>query len=130
MKNREFYKEEILSYIADGDIKFCTSFIQPNILKSLNTNCNDIGCHQCNLFFHIWLEEEYEPPTEPEVDWTKVEVDTPILVSLDGTKWHPRYFAKFENNEVHTWANGSTSWSVDNQTTTSYWKYAKLAEKE
>ena len=27
----------------------------------------------------IWLLEEYKEPEEPETDWNKVKVDTPIL---------------------------------------------------
>ena len=66
-------------------------------------------------------------PEEPEVDWTKVPVDTPILVR-NGTDptWHRRYFAKYEDGMVYTWAEGKTSWSSNGRIVR--WDYAKLAE--
>ena len=63
------------------------------------------------------------------VDWSKVKVDTPILVSFDGCNWFKKYFAKVQNNTVYSWDNGATSWSVRNKEyCVTSWKYAKLAE--
>ena len=40
---------------------------------------------------------KYAEPEEPEVDWSKVEVDTPILVrNTDNEEWNKRYFARYE----------------------------------
>ena len=65
----------------------------------------------------------------PEVDWSKVAVDTPILVrDRDGDAWRPRYFAKYENDQICTWGNGATSWSGDGSM--SCWNEAKLAEDD
>ena len=65
--------------------------------------------------------------SELEIDWSKVEVDTPILVkfSEDG-KWTRRHFAKFEKGRVYAWDNGGTSYTCDS---CSLWNYAELAEK-
>ena len=61
------------------------------------------------------------------VDWSKVVVDTPIFVRMkDEEPWVRRHFAKYENEKVYTWANGTTSWS-NNCEKCNYWKYAKLA---
>ncbi len=63
------------------------------------------------------------------VDWSKVEVDTPVLVSFDGCNWFKKYFAKVQNDTVYTWDNGATSWSVSNKEyCVTSWRYAKLAE--
>lgn len=63
------------------------------------------------------------------VDWSKVKVDTPVLVSFDGCNWFKKYFAKVQNNTVYTWDNGATSWSVSNKEyCVTSWRYAKLAE--
>ena len=62
------------------------------------------------------------------VDWSKVKVDTPILVSLDGELWFCRYFADFKNGIVYTWSNGATSWSVSKKEYKHAWGFAKLAE--
>lgn len=63
------------------------------------------------------------------VDWSKVKVDTPILVrELDGCPWKKRYFAFFDGRIVQAWKYGATSWSVGNKKDTISWPYAKLAE--
>lgn len=99
--------------------------------------CSDIhGCKAC-LFDHPiyhdckperreeWANSEY---VEPPVDWSKVAVDTPILVrDYDYQDWFKRHFAKFENGVVFSWAEGSTSWSAERSVR---WKQAKLAESE
>lgn len=48
---------------------------------------------------------------EESIDWSKVKVDTPILVSTDGKTWFNRYFAEYKDGEVFFWNNGATSWS-------------------
>lgn len=60
------------------------------------------------------------------VDWSKVEVDTPILVRNDGIVWVRSYFAEYKNGKVRTYFNGATSWSSDGRMVS--WDYAKLAE--
>ena len=63
------------------------------------------------------------------VDWSKVAVDTPILVSVDGKYWCKRYFASFDGCDVLAWKYGATSWSVENAEDEVFkWNYAKLAE--
>lgn len=63
------------------------------------------------------------------VDWSKVPVDTPILVSDEKHEdWVKRYFAFFENGKVYAWVAGATSWSADNNRDASHWEIAKLAE--
>ena len=73
----------------------------------------------------LWLLEDYEGP---ETDWSKVAVDTPILVrySEDG-EWLRRHFAKYENGIVYAWKDAFTSWTGDRVTP---WELAKLAESE
>ena len=120
MKNYEKYADEIREY--DGD-DFCCSFIRPYILKA--DNCSDMPCSRCQMLQMLWLLEDCE---ESEVDWSKVKVDTPLLVRnyING-EWSKRYFAKYEDGKVYTWINGRTSW---NETGIYTWKYAKLAEPE
>lgn len=62
------------------------------------------------------------------VDWLKVKVDTPVLVSSNGIKWHKRYFAKADYLDVWVWDNGATSWSVDSDKNVTTWTHIKLAE--
>nr|DAY43498.1 MAG TPA: hypothetical protein [Caudoviricetes sp.] len=62
------------------------------------------------------------------VDWSKVKVDTPILVSNDNKEWIKRYFARYENGNVYGWLNGKTSWTAICELSIGHWNYAKLAE--
>ena len=123
MKNYEKYKDEIRKYKGEN---FCDDFIAPYILK-LN-KCNLDDCGSCNMLQYIWLMEDYK---EPEVDWSKVAVDTPILVrqTKDG-EWLRRHFAKYEGGIVYTWKDALTSWTVLHDEDVTAWKFAKLAESE
>ena len=124
MKNYEKYADEIREYKGEA---FCNDFVQPYILKQ--DDCAGMDCDQCSMLKLIWLLEEYE---EPKVDWSKVEVDTPILVRINEDKeWERRYFAKYENGVVYAWNSGCTSWTTHCMTACmTPWKYAKLAEDE
>jgi hypothetical protein len=77
-----------------------------------------------------WLEKEYVEP-EQQVDWSKVKVDTPILVKRSKeAEWERRYFAKFVDGKVCAWMGGATSWTADSEYRMNFWEYAKLAESE
>ncbi|MDU3601428.1 MAG: hypothetical protein E7F96_03875 [Veillonella sp.] len=63
------------------------------------------------------------------VDWSKVAVDTPILVKqYEQDKWEKRHFAYFKDERVYAWLCGATSWSADYEGDTTDWNLAKLAE--
>lgn len=63
------------------------------------------------------------------VDWSKVAVDTPILVrDFENMKWGKRHFAFFKDGKVYTWNGGVTSWTCENPNCVMSWVYAKLAE--
>ena len=124
MKNYEKYADEIRECNSHN---FCDDFIRPYILKS--DNCNGLGCTHCHTLQAVWLLKDYEEPEEPEIDWSKVEVDAPILVrdDEDVDMWWRRHFAKYENGQVYAWDSGSTSWTENGMTN---WNFAKLAESE
>lgn len=120
MKNYEKYADEIREYKG---VEFCEAFIIPNILKS--DNCAGMTCYKCRMLQTLWLLEDCE---ESEVDWSKIKVDTPILVRQGKTgDWLERHFAKYENGNVYAWVDGQTSWTGADEIK---WKYAKLAEGE
>ena len=82
----------------------------------------------CESYLEEWLFSEYE---EPGVDWSKVKVDTPILVKRSKeAEWERRYFAKFVDGKVYAWMGGATSWTADSEYRMNFWEYAKLAESE
>ena len=65
---------------------------------------------------------------ENKTDWSKVLVDTPILVKDElAPKWIHRHFAKYENGKVFAWANGPTSWSARDSVCVD-WECARLCE--
>lgn len=70
-------------------------------------------------------------PWEKPVDWSKVEVDTKILVkSLENDDWCKRHFAKFENGMVYAWTCGLTSYTAIRSDDVTEWSFAKLAEED
>ena len=121
MKNYVKYAEKIRKYKGEA---FCNDFVRPYILKQ--DDCCGMDCGQCNMISLMWLMKEYE---ELEVDWSKVEVDTPILVrNSEYGEWFKRHFAEYKNGKVYTWNNGYTSWTAGGDM--GAWKCAKLAETE
>lgn len=63
------------------------------------------------------------------VDWSKVKVDTPILVKqYEQDEWEKRHFAYFKDGKVCAWLCGATSWSADYEGDTTDWNFVKLAE--
>nr|DAG30662.1 MAG TPA: hypothetical protein [Caudoviricetes sp.] len=131
MTNREKYAEQILDIACSGT----RIAVKKNAMEPVP--CQDIPCADCYLRLKKgsmcedackeWCESEYE---EPSIDWSKIPVDTPILVKyIENDEWRRRYFAEFKDGVVYTWKDGKTSWSslgfdkVD-------WEYAKLADDE
>ena len=123
MKNYEKYADVVKTY--NNGSSYCEEIIIPNVLKPLGKSCIGTSCSVCYSLTTLWLMEEYE---EPEVDWSKVKVDTPILVRQGKNgEWFERHFAKYENGNVYAWVDGQTSWTGADEIK---WKYAKLAESE
>ena len=127
MTNKEKYADKIIDIairsklaLKDGKPVPCTSMKCSECgFFSVDYSCRHKACE--------WLNSEY---VAPPVDWSKVAVDTPILVRDSGENaWRKRYFAKYEYNTVYAWCEGATSWSADSGNVT-YWKFAKLAESE
>lgn len=126
MLNREKYAKEILDIACNGDKIAVRNGKMTSCDNLLCKDC-DFGYSNCNEKILKWANSEY---VEPPVDWSKVAVDTPILVrDYEGCMWVRRYFAKYEDNMVYAWENGATSWSADNSNITD-WGMAKLAESE
>ena len=61
------------------------------------------------------------------MDWSKVPIDTPVIVSDDGKRWHRRYFAGMRDGKPKVYDAGATSWSVEDNLTW-VWRFVKLAE--
>lgn len=130
MLNIEYYKDKLVEL----------GVIDPDRLAVISEQlqvCETVHCCEClfNPYGSLcsvdalnWLFSEYK---KPKVDWSKVKVDTPILVkSEEKNLGYRRYFAKFEDGKVYAWKYGATSWTANNEYAVRSWKYAKLAESE
>lgn len=128
MTNKEFYKNTLDSILE--------SVVAVNKESQRVVKCEEINCSEC-LFRNLagdceanardWLKSEHVE----QVDWSKVKVDTPILVrDYESSKWVKRYFSEYRSGEVYAWKYGATSWTANNEYAVTPWKYAKLAESE
>ena len=127
MTNKEKYADKIIEIAVRSKLALKDGKPVPCV----SMKCSECGFYStnysCTHNVREWLDSEY---VAPPVDWSKVAVDTPILVR-DSKKnvWKKRYFAKYENGMVCTWGYGATSWSADSGDITD-WKMANLAESE
>lgn len=124
MLNKEKFKDEIFEIACSGSR---IALKDGKLTACADMDCDECGFHPgCKKECKEWANSEY---IEPPVDWTKVPVDTPILVKdTEGDDWKNRYFAEYKNGTVYAWCNGATSWSSKNDKCD--WEYAKLAESE
>lgn len=134
MNNYEHYKEK-LEIILNSNTNIAIDIVTNEIVP-----CKDLTCIRC-LFSSDnndgvscyrntikWFLAEYK---EPAVDWNKVPIDTPVLVSDDGKDfWFNRYFAGINTSgKPLVYPDGRTSWS--NKTfcrVVECFPYTKLAE--
>ena len=83
-----------------------------------------------------YMSEIAELDFEEVVDWSKVPVDTKILVANftgidDKIVWKKRHFAKYENGKIYAWCEGLTSFTAsDYDDLYTKWDYVKLYEEE
>lgn len=127
--NREKFAEQILD-IACGGSKIA---VDKATLEPIA--CYKLECKHClfNTYSYDYCGDKTEKLAnseyvEPPVDWSKVAVDTPILVTYSGIhQWVKRHFAKYENGRVYAWNHGKTSWTGEMCTVC---ELAKLLDKE
>lgn len=129
MTNREKYAEQIIDIALNGED------IAVRVDNNVLCRCSDIRCEKCISngkecipTIKEWSEQEY---VELAVDWSKVPVDTKILVrDSEDEPWLKRHFARYEENRVYTWKGGTTSHSSDGYNDVTDWKYTKFAEED
>lgn len=130
MLNKEKYANDLEEILVIGGV---AAFDEK---RNEVCTCQNISCSICKFYARIgegcaekrkdWLNSEY---VDPEVDWLKVPVDTPVLVKdYEYAPWKRRYFSCIDDGKVCTWVNGATSWSADNKDEFCEWIYAKLAD--
>ena len=112
-----------------------------NDLERTSGHCNGILCDKCPLSSYnnkeitssgwhalelLYTEKAIEIVMnyEPKVDWTKVPVDTKVLVKdYKSDNWLKRHFAKYEDNKIYVYDNGKSSFTTD---VIVFWRYGKL----
>ena len=93
MKNREKYIDEIITMAVNGTCcRFMLDKVMPKFIDNnvnVYTLCEDGKCCECSMLFALWLDEEYEEPPRPEVDWweeargCRIEHETAEAYGLD-----------------------------------------------
>ena len=125
MTNKEKYADKIIEIAARSKLALKDGKPVPCVSMKCSECGFYINDYSCEHKAREWINSEY---VEPPVDWSKVAVDTPILVrDSEKESWRKRHFAEYENGIVFAWENGLTSWSAERSTC---WKMAKLAESE
>ena len=133
MKNREKFREQILEWAVVPGRDIC-DFKRKEVLPHFGKGgCACISCPWCSIMLNLWLDEEYIEPQKPEVDWTKVPVDTLVRVrDFESEEWTLRYFkgidGEYPGSRFVAWDGGSTSKTAYGDYT--HWKYCELVEDE
>lgn len=109
-------------------------------LGRVDGKCDGVRCFQCpfndddvdcNVLEMLNIDKALEivMEYEPKVDWSKIEVDTKVLVrNSEFGSWCKRHFAKYENGEVYTFPDGLSSFTYNEckDGCLINWIYAKL----
>ena len=96
------------------------------LVKCIGETEFDLSCISYNDAMLLDFTE-YIPPT----DWSKVEVDTKVLVrDWYNSEWVHRYFAIYKNGRIHTWNNGHTSFTSRDKDDYVPYNQAKLYTEE
>ena len=104
MTNYEKYRNLVISCILQDSV--CDLAYEAHGDKS----CDGRTCAECCKFTAEWLNREYA-----EIDWAKVEVDTPVIIK-DKKGIMFRHFAKYYRGYVFVFASGQTSWTNAGET--------------
>jgi hypothetical protein len=101
--------------------------------KMSNENGSVIWLCDNGIKFNIVVTKEFINSkwtiVKPQTDWTKVAVDTKVVVWCNGSNKLNRHFAKFENGKVCTFADGTSSYTNECDNIT-HWKNAELFEEQ
>ena len=121
MKNYEKYGNRFLKELeSDGTVCVTTQLL---VLKG---GCSSISCSDCKKMLGKWLNEEYTP----QIDWSKVPVDTPVIVKDITGELVNRHFCRYEKGDPSHFVcfyGGCTSFTTEEIT---HWDDCKLARPE
>lgn len=124
INDKVFVKADIITLRYHRELYQELEYYDEDFKWSSNKKWDIMEIYDCDNKL-IWKREE--------IDWSKIPVDTKVLVKNgENGEWNRRYFAGFTNGEVTTFSNGMTSWSTSrsNNPILVSWKYAKLVENK
>jgi hypothetical protein len=107
------YDVNLIHQSLTEDMDIAKIYTTNNLIEVLNGNYDSLEL--------VWERDAF--------DWSKVEADSKILVSMDNIKWERRHFAKYENGLIYAWHNGYTSFTAPLENYYDFfsaWKFAKL----
>ena len=138
-------KKWLLQKLYDDGWRYCIcryngELYLTNTMPMMDMESGYINIYSCNKFIYANCLKSIFPKMKGNevlkiatelgvVDWSKVPVDTPVIV------WDKcpeisqrRYFAKFKHGQIFTWNEGATSWSAFSKDACTPWLNGKLAE--
>ena len=122
MKNYEKYKDLIIDSIRRDSICELAEQVYGDDCELYKS------CSECRKFVSQWLDEEYTQ----QIDWSKVPVDTPVIVKEKSGEERRRHFCKYKPNVVKPFIcfdDGKTSFTGNSSLTTN-WDNCKLTRPE
>ena len=136
MKNQKYYEKEILQIAIHGQaVAVHKDKLEPMVCAKehckdclncgANGRCKDKG----KTVILDWMNEEYIDPAE-RIDWSKIAIDTPILVRNDECNiWERGYFAGIGKDGIFVYPNGTTNFTQSSREDKPVvYKHARLAK--
>ena len=136
------YKREGYNYLfrvgKEGNIGFSEN--RPRFVDNYQSCLNGLTHYTLLGGFNRMLGDEILGPDRDVIDireevdimdWSRVDVDTPVLVrDNEDEPWTRGYFAFYSDGQVWTFRNGATSWSEEVPKSKCPWNFAKIANEE
>lgn len=118
-KVKEIFQEYFAVDKNTNEVKSCA--------ETLCAECLFYGPGNCVKAKSEWLDQPVID-LEKDIDWSKVPVDTPVIVWNSDSNQNNRYFAGIDGEYFSAYSNGGTSWSSKGNTY--YWNHCKLYRPE
>lgn len=135
MQNQKYYEKEILKIAITGQaVAVHKERLEPMVCsKNVCNDCLNCGengrCKKDKEAIAKWMNEEYIDPAE-RIDWSKIAIDTPILVRNDECNiWERGYFAGIGRDGIFVYPNGTTNFTQSSREDKPVvYKHARLAK--
>lgn len=136
MKNQKYFEKEILKIAITGQaVAVHKDKLEPMVCtKEHCKDCLNCGTNgRCKdkekTVILDWMNEEYIDPAE-RIDWSKIAIDTPILVRNDECNiWERGYFAGIGKDGIFVYPNGTTNFTQSSREDKPVvYKHARLAK--